>query len=335
MTRARTRRIAVILVNTNEGRFMPRVLGALAEQTLAPARTIVADNASTDGSPELIRERFPDVEVLEMGRNAGFSAANNAGVAAADGCDWVVLLNPDAFPEPGWLEALDRAIAEHPDAAAFASRMMRVHDPDEIDGAGDSMHVSGLTWRRFHGARLADEPRALVPCETFSACGGAAMYERGAWLALGGLDEGFYAYLEDLDLAFRVRLSGRTVRYVPDAVVHHVGSATTGIESEYTLYHSSRNLIWNWVKNMPGPLLWLYLPQHLLVNLLDVVWFTLRGRGGPVLRGKRDALRGLPRILAQRRRLQAERRAGAGVRRTMDRGLGRYVELARRASGSG
>jgi GT2 family glycosyltransferase len=326
-------RTAVILVNTNEGRFMPKVLGALAEQTVAPARTIVADNDSTDGSPDLIRERFPDVEVLEMGYNAGFSAANNAAVRAADGCDWVVLLNPDAFPEPGWIEALERATAEHPDAAVLASRMMRVHDPDEIDGAGDSMHVSGLTWRRFHGHKLADEPRALIPCETFSACGGAAMYDRDAWLALGGLDEGFYAYLEDLDMAFRLRLLGRTVRYVPDAVVHHVGSATTGIESEYTLYHSSRNLIWNWVKNMPGPLVWLYLPQHLLVNLLDIVWFTARGRGGPVLRGKRDALLGLRPILAQRRRLQAERRAGTDVRRTMDRGAGRFLELARRAAG--
>jgi GT2 family glycosyltransferase len=320
--------LAVIVVCTNERRFLPRTLSALREQTVAPRRTLVVDNASNDGSPDLVREEFPEVEVLELGRNAGFAGANNAGVRAAEDCAAVVLLNPDAFPEPGWVEALDRAFREHPSAGALASRMMRVDDPDEVDGAGDSYHVSGLAWRRFHGLPLRDVPDALVPGETFSACGGAAAYRRDLYLEVGALDEDFFAYFEDTDLAFRLRLAGHTVRYVPDAVVHHVGSATTGLESEYTLYHTSRNQVWTFAKNMPAPLAWLYLPQHLFINLLMVVWFAARGGARPMLRGKRDALRGLPGILAKRRALQAGRKVGAlEVRRTMDRGLGRYAGI--------
>src|SRR2546423_4149423 len=113
---------AVVVVNTDEGRFLPRTLQALREQTRPPRRVIVVDNASTDGSPQMVRERFPEVEVLELGRNAGFSSANNEGARAAEGCAWVATLNPDAFPEPGWLAALERAGAEHPACAALASR---------------------------------------------------------------------------------------------------------------------------------------------------------------------------------------------------------------------
>ena len=99
-------RVAVVIVNFNGGEVVERSLEALAAQTRAPDRTIVVDNASTDGSPDRIAERFPDVELIRLERNAGFAGGNNAGVRAADDCELVALLNPDAFPEPTWLERL-------------------------------------------------------------------------------------------------------------------------------------------------------------------------------------------------------------------------------------
>lgn len=304
-------RAAVVIVNTNELKWLPRCMDALSRQTLAPMRTVVADNASTDGSVEMLRERYPWVEVLELGRNRGFAGANNAAVREIEDCELVTLLNADAFPEPRWLEALVETAREHPRAAFFASRMMRVHDPEELDGSGDMYHVSGLAWRRHNGMRIADVPLALEPAEVFSACGGAAMYRRDAWVEAGGFDESFFGYFEDTDLAFRMRLAGHRGRYVPDAVVHHVGSGTTGVESDYTLYHSHRNLVWSWVRNMPWPLLLLYLPQHLAINLGTTLWFSLRGHGAVMVRAKRDALRDLPRVLRERRELQRGRRVGA------------------------
>ena len=325
-------RVAVVIVSYNAAEYLPRALDALRAQTVAPDRTILVDNASSDGTVELVRERFPRVEVIEAGANVGFAPANNIGVRAADDCDLVALLNPDAFPEPRWLEALLRAADEHPRHAFFGSRLMQAARPELIDTAGDAFHVGGLAVARFRGLTVEDAPEALAPGETFSACAAAALYRRDAFLAVGGFDESFGSYMEDTDLAFRLRLAGERGRYAPDSVVLHVGSGVSGVESEYVLYHSFRNIIWNWVKNMPLPLLVLYLPQHLLTNVLTSAWFALRGHGRTLARGKRDALRDLRRVLRERRAIQRRRAADwRELRRLMDGGLGIYVQQLRRS----
>jgi GT2 family glycosyltransferase len=318
-------RVAVVVVNLNAGEFLPRALDSLARQTVPPARTIVVDNGSADGSPQAVRERHPDVELVELGRNSGFAAASNFGIRLAQDCDWVALLNPDAFPDPGWLEALVVAARDNPAYAFFGSRMLSARQPDEIDGLGDCYHVSGLSWRRDHGRRVAGRRAPDTPADTFSACAGAALYRRDALLDAGGFDESFFCYIEDSDLAFRLRLRGHRCRYVPGARVLHVGSALTGVESDFTVYHSNRNLVWTWVKNMPSPLVWIYLPQHLLVNALMVVLYALKGQGRAVLAAKRDALRALPRVLRDRSEIQSRRAVEPfELRRAMTRGLSAY-----------
>jgi GT2 family glycosyltransferase len=303
-------RLAVLIVDTNEGRYLPRCLTALREQTRPADRVLLVDNASTDGSPELVRRDFPEVEVIPLGRNAGFAAANNAGARAADDCDLIVLLNADAFAAPEWLEHLVRAAEEHPEAAAIASLMLRENERDLLDGTGDMYHVSGIAWRRDHLRPIAESPNAERGEEVFSACGGAVLYRREAYMAAGGFEEGFFCYFEDTDLAFRLRLMGHRVWYEPRAVVRHVGSGTTGVASEFSVYHSFRNMVWTWVRNMPGPLLWAYLPAHLLLNVLNVLSYARTGHAGTILRAKVDAVRGLPRVLRERKAVQARRRVG-------------------------
>jgi GT2 family glycosyltransferase len=190
-------------------------------------------------------------------------------------------------------------------------------------------HVSGLVWRSGHGAPL---PTGESAHEVFSPCAAAALYRRDALLEIGGFDERYFCYLEDVDLGFRLRLRGQRCLYVPDAVVVHVGSGTTGKGSAFSTYHGHRNLVWTFFKDMPAPLLALYLPQHLLVNVLSVVWFAARGQAGAIVRAKWDALRGLPAILAERRQVQRERRVGAReLRRAMARGwVTPYAARARR-----
>jgi GT2 family glycosyltransferase len=318
-------RVAIVIVNLNAGEFLPRALDSVAVQTVRPDRTIVVDNGSSDGSPEAVAERYPDVELIRLDRNAGFAAANNLGVRAAEDCEWVALLNPDAFPEPGWLEALLAAARENPGHSFFGSRMLQARDPDRIDGLGDAYHVSGLSWRREHGRRAVGRRAPFTAVDTFSACAGAALYRRDVFLEAAGFDESFFCYIEDSDLAFRLRLRGHRCRYVPEAEVLHVGSALTGVESDFTVYHSNRNLVWAWVKNMPSPLLWIYLPQHLLVNAFMVLLYALKGQGRVVLAAKRDALRALPRLRRARAEAQARRAVGPfELRRSMARGLSAY-----------
>jgi GT2 family glycosyltransferase len=323
-------KIAVIIVNANTGVHIERALTSLAKQTLAPTRVIVVDNASTDGSPDEIAKRFPSVDLIRLDRNVGFAAANNVGVRAADDCEWVALVNPDAFPLSDWLAALARAIEQRPQYAFFGSRLVSADAPSLLDGTGDVYHVSGLAWRRDHGRPATVAPGAG---EIFSPCAAAALYRRDAFLEVGGFDESYFCYFEDSDLAFRLRLAGHRCLYVPDAVVHHVGSVTAGRFSDFTVYHSFRNLVWTYAKNMPTPLLWLYLPQHVLVTGLTLAWFGLRGQGRVVLSSKRDALRELPRVLEQRRAIQRRRKASAReLRQAMATGVARAaLPMARRA----
>jgi GT2 family glycosyltransferase len=326
-------RTAVIVVNFNGGAVIERCLDAVAAQTVRPARVIVVDNGSTDGSAGTVRSRYPEVELIELGRNAGFAAANNHAAREAADCEWLALLNADAFPEPGWLEALLRAAEENPGYRFFASRILRADAQEEIDGTGDVYHVGGMAWRRDNGRSAVSSQRARG--EIFSACAAAALYRRDLFLAAGGFDEQFFCYYEDTDLAFRLRLRGERCLYEPGAVVHHVGFALAGSESSFTVYHSQRNLVWTYVKNMPAALLWVYLPQHLLVNALNIGWYTLRGRAGAVLRSKVDALRGLRRVVRARGEIQRGRTVGAReLRRLMARGTGPYTTGMKRALGS-
>ena len=322
-----------MIVNFNGHDVIERCLDAVEAQTVAPVRTIVVDNASTDGSVEMVAARFPHVELVRLERNVGFAAGNNYAARLAADCDWLALLNADAFPEPGWLEALLRAARENPGYSFFASRILRADDPGEIDGTGDVYHVGGMAWRRDNGRRASDRHRPRG--DIFSACAAAALYPRELFLDVGGFDERFFCYYEDTDLALRLRLRGHRCLYEPDAVVHHVGFASAGSESSFTVYHSQRNIVWTYVKNMPGVLVWAYLPQHLLVNALNIGWYSLRGRARPVLRSKLDALRGLPHTLRERRAVQGHRSAGAlELRRLMARGLGPYSTGVKRALAS-
>jgi GT2 family glycosyltransferase len=323
-------RVAVVIVNANAGLLLVQTLEHLEQQTVAPARVIVVDNASADGSVDGLEQRHPSVEVIRLDQNVGFGEANNIGVQAVADCKWVALLNPDAFPEPRWLETLLEAARNEPDYSFFASRLLVADDPGKLDGTGDVYHVSGLAFRRDHGRSV--ESVARPGSEVFSPCAAAALYSRAAFVEVGGFDERYFAYLEDLDLAFRLRLAGHRCRYVPESTALHVGSPTTGRTSDFTVFHAQRNMVWTYAKNMPSPLVWLYLPEHLLVNLLALAGYSLRGQTRVVWRAKLEAVRALPRLLAVRRRVQAQRRADPWqLRRLMGRGLEAFTTPLQRA----
>jgi GT2 family glycosyltransferase len=150
-------------------------------------------------------------------------------------------------------------------------------------------------------------------CEVFSPCAAAALYRRSALHEAGGFDEDYFCYAEDVDLGFRLRLAGHRCLYVPRSVARHVGCGTTGgHHSDFALYHGHRNLVWTFVKDMPGVLFWIFLPLHALLNIMSVLWFAFQGRWGVILRAKLDALKGLPKMWLKRRSIQRARVASVG-----------------------
>ncbi len=304
-------KVAVVVVNYNGAEYLERCLLALDGQSVKPHQIVVIDNASNDDSVALVR-RFSSVTLIEPGDNLGFARGNNLAIAAVvKECNWIALLNPDAFAHPDWLKALMEAARKNPAFDMFGSKLVSSEDPAILDGTGDAYHVSGLVWRTGHGLSVDDV--ASETREMFSPCAAAAMYRRAALEQVGGFDEDFFCYVEDVDMGFRLRLHGYRCLYVPQSVAHHVGSGTTGGQhGDFASYHGHRNLVWTFVKNMPGVLFWLFLPLHLALNVITIFWFSLRGQGRLILKAKLDAILGLPRMWRKRAAIQRNRVISVG-----------------------
>lgn len=318
--------VSVVVVNWNGIKVLDRCLTSLSAQTFQDFEIIVVDNGSSDGSVDLLGEKWPRVHLEKLPANRGFALANNHGARIAQG-KWLALVNNDAFPAPEWLEELLAASEKNPEFSFFTSCLLMGLQPDRIDGMGDVYHISGLAWRRGHGAAAALEPQEAS--EVFGACAAAALFPKAIFRELGGFDEDYFCYHEDVDLSFRLRLAGHRCLYVPRARVEHLGSFSLGPASDFALYHGHRNLIWTFLKNMPRPLLGKYLPAHLLANGLSVLWFLSQGKGPVIWRAKGDALRALKAVLRKRTRIQQLLKVDPSeISRILDHGWIRPYQVA-------
>ena len=298
--------VSVIIVSWNSAEHLPRCLECLSQQTFPDFEVIIIDNGSLDGGTDDLEQNYPQLalQVERLASNLGFARANNRGAHMARGT-WLALLNADAFPAPDWLQKMLEAADRCPEFSFFTCRQVQANRPELLDGAGDEYHISGLAWRRFYNH--PSQSYGLKEEEVFGACGAAAVYARDDFLSAAGFDESYFSYFEDVDLSFRLRLLGKRCLYVPQAVVHHVGSASTGKVSDFVIYHGHRNLVWTYFKNMPGSLFWRYLPLHILMNLFFVLSFILKGKGLAILRAKIDGFAHLPAIIRTRRQIQSSR----------------------------
>lgn len=300
---------SILIVTWNAGENLFNCLSALSRQTTKEFEIVVVDNGSTDGVVDGLESRWTESQIIvkRLQTNQGFAIANNIAAKLANG-EWIILLNADAYPEPNWLENLLKAAKRNPQYNFFSSRQLQYRAPHLLDGSGDAYHVSGLAWRWYYGFPAAQY--GLEQKEVFGACGAAAMYRREDFLAVGGFDETFFSYVEDVDLSFRLRLYGGRCLYVASAIVHHVGSASMGKTSNFSYYHIHRNLIWTFFKNMPMPFLVLFLPLHIVVNTYLALRILVSERRWIAVKAKWDALLGLPRVLRARKKIQSMRILG-------------------------
>ncbi len=272
------------------------------------------DNASEDGSLEAAKEEFRTVSFINAGSNTGFAAANNRGIKATQKA-WIALVNPDAFVAKNWLQALLEAVQENPQVSVFSSELIDANNHDILDGQGDCYHVSGLVWRRKHAQPVDSAPSQLP---FFAPCAASALYLRSAVLDVGGFDEDYFCYIEDVDLGFRLRLAGYQCVHIHEAITYHVGSAITERESDFSIYHGHRNLVWTYFKNMPTGPLWRYMLQHIFMNLMSIIFYSVKGRPGVILKAKWHAIMGLPTQI--RKRGSLAHKAGVDITSVMAKG---------------
>jgi GT2 family glycosyltransferase len=299
----------IIVVTHNSARWLARMGAAVSAQSESRWRLIVIDNGSAPDQRPHLADLPPGASLIQSETNQGFAAANNLAAADAD-TPYLVFLNPDAFPELGWLAALIETAERFPDTAAIGSTQLRADQPGIYDGTGDVLHATGLAYRSNYGQRR-NAPPPLG--ETFSACAAAMLVRREAFEAIGGFDARYFCYFEDVDLGFRLRLQGWRILQSPDAIVAHVGGGVIGARSAFGDFHGARNRLWTFVKCMPPLLFWPLLPFHAAATALANTVALARGRGFAAWRGSFAAVENLAPILRSRRQEQAKRKAKIGA----------------------
>jgi N-acetylglucosaminyl-diphospho-decaprenol L-rhamnosyltransferase len=306
-------KISVVLVTYNSDATLAKCLTHLEQQTYRDFEVLIVDNGGTSRLDELASQLSVPTRILRPGKNLGFAGGMNfAARAVGDDTQWLAMLNADAYAGAHWLENFLRATQLYPHCAMFASLQRMANNPKLSDGLGIAYHAGGLAWRIARGWPL---PEQIEDNEVFAPCGAAGFFRMDRWHAIGGMDDDFFCFYEETDIAFRLRLQGDYCLMLAHSAVMHVGGASTTDApekaSDFVVYHSTRNMVWCFIKNMPGILLPLLLPLHIAVSLTQGARMAMRGHGGAVWRGWRDAWRGIKPILAKRKVIQANRKIGA------------------------
>lgn len=296
--------VSVIVPSYNGAHLLPRCLDSLQRQTYPHLEVIVADGASSDTTRDVV-SAYAGVRLLELRKNAGFTGNVNSGIRAARG-EIVCLLNNDAYADADWISACVDAFARYPGAGSVASRVL-FSDGGTMNSAGDELARDGTARQR--GSGQSDGPAWQHEEPVFGAMGGAAAYRRAMLADVGLLDEAFFMYLEDVDLAFRAQLRGWSCMYVPSARVLHEGSATGG--GALASFYNGRNLIRLWAKDLPAGLLPSMLPAIVRFQLRRAAAAARAWQGDAARATLRGQLRGiaeLPLHLRARRAVQQRTR---------------------------
>lgn len=277
----------VVIPNYNGKNFLENCLNSATKSTVC-ASIIVVDNGSDDGSLELLAEEFPQVKVISFPENRGFCSAVNAGIEAAK-TPYVFLLNNDTTIEPDCIERLEQAMERDGRIFSVGAKMLSMHNPEILDGAGDLYSAFGWAYAIGKGKPAA---RYAKPMKVFSNSAGAALYRKDMLEKTGFFDENHFAYLEDVDIGYRGRIEGFWNVTEPSAIVYHAGSGSTGSRyNAFKVRHSARNNVYLIYKNMPFFQLVLNLPFLIAGFLIKQLFFIKKGFGGLYFQSLAEGIR--------------------------------------------
>jgi GT2 family glycosyltransferase len=295
-------RIAVIVVNYNGAHLLPDCLDGLEAQVRPADEVIVVDNGSTDGSQQLIRNSYPWVKLIESGSNQGFAGGNNLGIRSSN-ADIVILLNNDTLPSPGFVEQIVEPLERDPALSAVAGTLLFSGDPEVVATAGIDVYENGIALDSSTGVDWRGLPSEH---DVFGPSGGAVAFRRTALEDVGMFAEPYFLYLEDADLAWRMRLREHRTVSVAGAWVHHVYSASAGESSPLKDYFLSRNRIWTLIRCWPSSL-WRRHWRPVLLYEVGALGYAVLSRRWAIVRGRIDGWFGYFRLRRSRRQIQWSR----------------------------
>ncbi|PID85516.1 MAG: glycosyl transferase [Chloroflexi bacterium] len=298
--------ISIIIPHLNGKHHLDDCFQSLHQQTFTDFEVLLVDNGSTDGTSDFVAQNYPEVRLIQLPENRGFTGACNAGWQAAQG-DIIILLNNDTEADPNWLAELVEAFARHPQAGSIASKMLLFDQRDTFHTAGDCYRIDGIPGNR--GVWQKDTGQFDQEEMVFSACGGSSAYRRQMLDELGFLDDDFFFSCEDVDMGWRANLAGWEVWYVPTAVIYHKLKATGGDVTGS--YYDGRNFLYLIWKNYPTSLLkknWRLLVRSQL-NITREALKHWRGEAARArLRGQLAGLWSIGKMWHKRKQIQAIRR---------------------------
>lgn len=282
-------KVSIVTPNYNGEKFLKTFFESLDNDSELIGEVIIVDNGSTDKSKEYIKSNafnFP-VVLIENRENLGFSPAVNQGIEKAK-YEYIFSLNNDTEVKKGSIKALVELISSSDEIFSVQSKMLQYDNKNLIDDVGDEYNL--LAWTKKTGEnRPSDEYGEVL--EIFSACAGAAMYKKSLLEEIGMFDDNFFAYMEDVDLAIRSRIYGYKNLLCPDAIVYHIGSATSGSRyNEFKVRLAARNNVWVVYKNLPIPLKILNFIFLFLGFLIKYIFFVKKGFGPTYIAGLREGL---------------------------------------------
>lgn len=305
MAKTSTPKVAIVIPNWNGIEDLPACLSSLQLQT-TPAEIIVVENGSTDGSAELISDKFPDVTLLLQSKNYGFSGGVNIGMeyALKNDFDYVALFNNDAIADKNWLKHLVTTL-DKDNIIGIATCKFTTIDKSHLDSTGDIYTSWGLPYPRGRGEAYGTQydQEAVI----FGASGGASLYRVSMLREIGLMDDKYFAYYEDVDISFRAQLAGWKVIFVPKAIAYHKISNTSNKIKGFSTYQTMKNLPMVLWKNVPRSLLFTVVPRFTLAYTLFAGRALIDGCGVPAFKGLLVFIKNIPYIIRQRRSIQRSR----------------------------
>lgn len=250
-----SKRVAVVILNWNGRKFLEQFLSGVQANSGPHARIVVADNASTDDSLEYLRRNHPAVQLLPMNQNTGFTGGYNKALEQLED-EFFVLLNSDIEVTPGWLDPLIRFMDEHPDAGACQPKILDFNRRSRFEYAGASggfIDRLGYPYCRGRIFQSIEEDHGQYddPIPVFWATGACMVIRSKLYKALGGLDERFFAHMEEIDLCWRLRRAGHSVYVIPASTIYHVGGGTLPKKNPRKTFLNFRNNLLLLHKNLP------------------------------------------------------------------------------------
>ena len=275
----------IVIPNYNGMKFLPKCLASVKDSCQS---IILVDNGSEDGSAEYVRTEHPDVLLIPLDKNYGFSYAVNQGICACD-TEFVILLNTDVEADPDFAPKLQEAIARDEELFSVNPVMRSMRAEGVTDNAGDLNTIFGWALARGRGRRVTRYDR---PCDIFSSCAGASVYRTKLLKEIGLFDDLHFLYFEDVDVGWRALLHGYRNRFEPVTGCLHYGSASTGGgRSRTKTYYAAQNSVYILFKNLSILQMLLHLPFLAVGFLCKILFFLCRGQGGSYLGGLLNGLR--------------------------------------------